>query len=145
MQVRTSKIEVQTQQQPRNLHIIMIRCEDFMCEFDLVLPMTRKCEEEWHQSRNGTCTFTPDCKGSLRCQMIADAYCKCNHGQCVTVGLHASHWIDPNITRDCDEGGYMDCACKYVSLYETQYMLVLTKKAFILQVLWCGNFFHFMQ
>ena len=116
MQVRTSKIEVQTQQQPRNLHIIMIRCEDFMCEFDLVLPMTRKCEEEWHQSRNGTCTFTPDCKESLRCQRIADAYCKCNHGQCVTVGLHASHWIDPNITRDCDEGGYMDCACKYALL-----------------------------
>ena len=111
-----------------------------MCEFDLVLPMTRKCEEEWHQSQNGTCTFTPDCKKSLRCQMIADAYCKCNNGQCVTVGLHASLWIDPNITRDCDEGGYMDCACKYVLLYLSKYMLVLAKKAFILQVLSCGNF-----
>ena len=69
------------------------------------------------QGGGESCTFTPDCKKATKCQRIADAYCKCNHGQCVTVGLHASHWIDPNITRDCDEGGYMDCACKYVSLY----------------------------
>ena len=86
-----------------------------MCEYDLVIPMTSKCRKEW-DLRNGTCTFTPDCKKATKCQRIADAYCKCNHGQCVTVGLHASLWIDPNITRDCDEGGYMDCACKYALL-----------------------------
>ena len=88
----------------------MLRCEDFMCEYDLVLPMTSKCEDEWHQSRNGTCTFTPDCKESLRCQNIADAYCVCNHGLCVIVGIHWADWV-----KDCDEGGYKDCDCKYAS------------------------------
>ena len=65
------------------------------------------------QGEGESCTFTPDCQETQSCRMIADAYCKCNHGQCVTVSLHASHWIDPNITRDCDEGGYKDCDCKY--------------------------------
>ena len=84
-----------------------------MCEFDLVIPMTPKCEEEWHQSRNGTCTFTTDCKEAMRCRNIADAYCKCNHGLCSIVGLHPADWGNQNITKDCDEGGYKDCDCKY--------------------------------
>ena len=78
-----------------------------MCEYDLVIPMTPKCEEEWHLG-NGTCTFTPDCKKALKCQNIADAYCVCNHGLCVIVGIHWADWI-----KDCDEGGYKDCDCKY--------------------------------
>ena len=69
------------------------------------------------QGEGESCKFSPDCQEKQSCQSIADAFCKCNHGRCVTVGLHVSFWVDPNITRDCDEGGYMDCACKYVILY----------------------------
>ena len=61
------------------------------------------------------CTFSPDC---VPCP--ADVYCKCNHGRCVSLGPHPND--DPNnglnnpkIPKECDEGGYKDCDCKYVS------------------------------
>ena len=65
------------------------------------------------QGEGESCTFTPDCQETQSCQMIADAYCKCNHGLCVIVGLHPADWGNQNITKDCDEGGYKDCDCKY--------------------------------
>ena len=61
------------------------------------------------------CTFSQDC---VPC--AADVYCKCNHGRCVSLGPHPND--DPNlgldypkIPKECDEGGYKDCDCKYVS------------------------------
>ena len=59
----------------------------------------------------GSCTFSPDCAA---CQeMIADATCVCNRGKCEVVGLHPSDWADPDAKKECDKGGYKDCACKY--------------------------------
>ena len=60
------------------------------------------------------CNFSQDCKVY---ECMADAHCVCNHGDCVTVGHHPSLWINRKIPKDCNEGGYMDCDCKYVFIH----------------------------
>ena len=88
---------------PEKLHTMMLEWPLLVATVTQVLA----------QDEAETCTFTPDCKGT-QCWNMADAFCKCNLGQCVSVGAHLSDWINPNITKDCDEGGYMDCSCKYL-------------------------------
>ena len=55
-----------------------------------------------------TCKFTRDCKQHWFCRNIADAYCKCNFGKCVTVGV--PFYRPQNWVPECKD--YTDCDCK---------------------------------
>jgi len=56
----------------------------------------------------GNCTFSQDCKGYEYCQLIADAYCACNFGQCILTG-----GLEGELSfRDYECQEYTDCPCK---------------------------------
>ena len=57
----------------------------------------------------GNCTFSQDCKGYEYCQLIADASCACNFGQCILTG-----GLEGELSfRDYECQEYTDCPCKY--------------------------------